>query len=251
MILIFDVGDFKRLRTLADVITKYNLVTMNIDHHPHPDENYFNHNIVDLKAAATGCMVYDYLQAVREVPLSKDICDGLYTAVMTDTGCFRYSNTNNKCHLIAIESLSKGVKTNEIYQQVYENSSQARIQLLGELLSNLHYELDNTFAWFEVTRDMMSRAHAAKSDVDGFSDMVRTIKGVEVALMIMENDADSCRVNFRSKGKFSVNDIAKSLGGGGHAFAAGAIVTGSLARVRHLAVTNTIDSLEIKMKGGV
>ena len=251
LILVFDVGDYKRLRTLTDVITKYNLVTMNIDHHPHPDENCFNHNIVDLKAAATGCMVYDYLQAVREVPLSKDICDGLYTAVMTDTGCFRYSNTDNKCHLIAIECLSKGVKINEIYQRIYENSSQARIQLLGELLSNLHYELDNTFAWFEVTRDMMSRAHAAKSDVDGFSDMVRTIKGVEVALMIMENDADSCRVNFRSKGKFSINDIAKSLGGGGHAFAAGAIVTGSLARVRHLAVTNTIDSLEIKMKGGV
>ena len=251
LILVFDVGDFKRLRTLADVITKYNLVTMNIDHHPHPDENYFNHNIVNLKAAATGCMVYDYFQVVREVPLSKDICDGLYTAVMTDTGCFRYSNTDNKCHLIAIESLSKGVKTHEIYQQIYENSSQARIQLLGELLSNLHYELDNTFAWFDVTQDMISRAHAAKSDVDGFSDMVRTIKGVEVALMIMENDTDTCRVNFRSKGKFSVNDIAKSLGGGGHPFAAGAIVAGSLDRVRHLAVTNTIDSLEKKMKGGV
>ena len=81
--------------------------------------------------------------------------------------------------------------------------------------------------------------------------MVRTIKGVEVALMIMESDTDTCRVNFRSKGKFSVNDIAKSLGGGGHPFAAGAIVAGSLDRVRHLAVTNTIDSLEKKMKGGV
>jgi len=247
LILIFDVGDFERLRTITDTIRKYNLVTMNIDHHPHPEKHGFHHNVVDIKAAATGCMVYDYLKVVRTPPLTKSICDGLYTAVMTDTGCFRYSNTDNKCHLIAIESLSNGVKVNEIYQKVYENNSHARMQLLGDLLSNLHYELDNKFAWFEVTQDMMKKADASKTDVDGFSDMVRSIKGVEVAMMIMENDSDSCRVNFRSKGKFSVNDIAKALGGGGHAFAAGAIVKGSLLDVRHITLKNAVDSLELKM----
>jgi len=107
--------------------------------------------------------------------------------------------------------------------------------------------LDNKFAWFEVTQDMMKKADASKTDVDGFSDMVRSIKGVEVAMMIMENDSDSCRVNFRSKGKFSVNDIAKALGGGGHAFAAGAIVKGSLLDVRHITLKNAVDSLELKM----
>ena len=65
------------------------------------------------------------------------------------------------------------------------------MQLLGNLLSNLHYELDNKFAWFEVTQDMMQKANASKTDVDGFSDMIRSIKGVEVAMMIMENDSGS------------------------------------------------------------
>ena len=102
-------------------------------------------------------------------------------------------------------------------------------------------------AWFLVTLDMIKRASATKADVEGFSDMVRSIRGVEVALMIMENDTDSCRINFRSKGKYSVNDIAKSLGGGGHAFAAGAIVEGSLQNVREMALEVSMKSIQQKI----
>ena len=78
---------------------------------------------------------------------------------------------------------------------------------------------------------MMKSASAGKKDVDGFSDFVRSIRGVEVALMIFENTNGTCRVNFRSKGKYIINSIAKSLGGGGHKFAAGAIKNGNLENV--------------------
>ena len=70
---------------------------MNIDHHPHTNDDIFQHNLVDLSAAATGCMVYDYLNVARDKPAEKNSLLGIYTAVMTDTGCFRYSNTDNKC----------------------------------------------------------------------------------------------------------------------------------------------------------
>ena len=224
LIIIFDVGDFKRTGAMKDFIIDNSLVTLNIDHHPHPDSNLFHHNIVDLNAAATGCMVYDYLIEVREKPLTKKICDGIYTAVMTDTGCFRHSNTDKKCYDIAIESLKNGVKTHKIYQHIYENSSPEKINLLGLVLSEINYEFDGTFAWFDVTEEMMKKANARPKDVDGFSDMARSIKGVEISMMIMETSVDSCRINFRSKGKFVVNDLAKYLGGGGHAYAAGAKV---------------------------
>tara|TARA_Y100000590_G_scaffold172659_2_gene197486 strand:- start:1944 stop:2963 length:1020 start_codon:yes stop_codon:yes gene_type:complete len=224
LVIIFDVGDFKRTRDLQKFILKHNLVTLNIDHHPHPESSPFNHNVVDLSAAATGCMIFDYLISVRQNPLNKSICDGIYTAVMTDTGCFRYSNTDEKCHNIAIESLKVGVKTHRIYQNVYENSSQGRMNLLGLILSKIHYEFNGIFAWFEITEKMMQHAGAKAQDVEGFSDIARTIKGVEIAMMIMETGNDSCRINFRSKGKFTVNDLAKYLGGGGHAYAAGAKV---------------------------
>ena len=247
LVIIFDVGDFVRIRTIVDAIEKYSLKTMNMDHHPHPDKHPFTYNLVDLSAAATGCMVYDYLQVARDKPIVKKSLEGIYTAVMTDTGCFRYSNTNNKCHEIAIECLNIGVETHTIYQRVYENSTISRMELMGEFLSNLNYELEGCLAWFVITQDMMNRANATKADVEGFSDMVRTISGVEVALMIFEQDQSSCRINFRSKGKYSVNDIAKSLGGGGHAFAAGAIVSGSLSDVKQMAVQASISSLNSKM----
>ena len=247
LVIIFDVGDFVRIRTIVDAIKSHGLKTLNIDHHPHPDEHSFTHNVVDLSAAATGCMVYDYLQIARTDPIAKKSFEGIYTAVMTDTGCFRYSNTDKKCYEIAIQCVESGVETHTIYQSVYENSTKSRMRLMGELLTNLHYELDGNLAWFIITQEMMDLAHASKADVEGFTDMVRTIHGVEVALMIFEQNVESCRINFRSKGKFTVNDIAKSLGGGGHALAAGAVVSGSLVDVKEKTVNASIDSIRQKM----
>jgi len=247
LVIVFDVGDFLRIRTLVNTIEKYDIETMNIDHHPHPDDNVFTYNLVNLSAAATGCMVYDYLKVVRDKPISKNSLLGIYTAMMTDTGCFRYSNTDNKCHEIAIECLNIGIETHKIYQHIYENSTRSRIKLMGEFLSNLKYELDGTFAWFIISNEMMKVANATRSDVDGFTDMVRTISGVEVSLMIFQQNDSSCRINFRSKGRYSVNDIAKELGGGGHAFAAGAVVNGSLKDVSSDVVKATSISIEKKM----
>ena len=96
---------------------------------------------------------------------------------------------------------------------------------------------------------MMDNANGQKSDVEGFSDMVRSISGVEVALMIFEQDTSSCRINFRSKGKYSVNDIAKTLGGGGHAFAAGALMNGKLGDVIEKTVNAAKRSLKDQTSG--
>ena len=80
------------------------------------------------------------------------------------------------------------------------------------------------FAWFVINQKMMDDANATNADVEGFSDFVRTIRGVEVAMMVLENADGGCRLNFRSKGKYIINGVASELGGGGHKFAAGAIV---------------------------
>ena len=251
LVIIFDVGDYARIRTIKSLIEKHNIVTMNIDHHPHPEEHSFTHNLVDLSAAATGCMVYDYLKSVRNQPITKKSIEGIYTAVMTDTGCFRHSNTDRKCHEIAIETLKNKIETHSIYQGIYENSTKARIELMGLFLSNLQYELNGVFAWSIITKEMINKTNATKSDVDGFSDMVRTIRGVEVALMIFEQSEIKCRINFRSKGKYSVNDIAQSLGGGGHVYAAGAQVEGSLGTVTKKAVEKSILAISTKIKNDI
>ncbi|MCH7762132.1 MAG: bifunctional oligoribonuclease/PAP phosphatase NrnA [Candidatus Marinimicrobia bacterium] len=225
--IIFDVGDFKRLRKIKDVIEKYNINTMNIDHHPHPDDHPFTYNIVDVKAAATGAMIFEYFKQYRHKPLTKNICEGIYTAVMTDTGSFRYSNTDETCHEIAIVCLAAGVDTSKIYQNVYESKPQSSVRLLARVIDNVTFENDGIFAWFTIDKTMLDAAGATPADVDGFTDFVRTIKGVEVSAMVFENGNETCRINFRSKGKYTVNDVAKAMGGGGHKFAAGAIVHGN------------------------
>lgn len=229
--LVFDVGDFKRLRGIGDELLRFAIPTLNIDHHPHLNADQFTYNLIDLKAAATGEMLYDYFKTVRSGSLPPEICLGIYTGVMTDTGSFRYSNTNLKCHQIAIECIQAGIQPHKIYQQVYESSSREKVKLLGKILEQLHYDQDGELAWFTINDRMMREAGANQADVDGFTDFVRTIRGVEVALMVFENGRETCRVNFRSKGKYVVNKIAQSLGGGGHKFAAGAVVNGSLEEV--------------------
>ena len=245
--IIFDVGDYSRTRKVKAALDKWDIATMNIDHHPHPIKHPFTHNLVDLNAAATGCMVYDYLKIARESAISKDSMLGIYTAVMTDTGCFKYSNTDKKCHEIAIESIKNGIETNIIYQNIYENSSRSRMRLLGEFLSNLNYELNGSFAWFAISQKMLKSANASKSDVEGFTDIVRSISEVEVSVMIFETAERNCRVNFRSKGKYKINDIAKAIGGGGHAFASGAMVSTNLEDAIEKVVTTTKVFLEKKM----
>ena len=192
-------------------------------------------------------MKNDYLKVARDKPIGKNSLIGIYTATMTDTGCFRYGNTDNKCHQIAIDTLNTGIETHKIYQQIYENSTKSRIKLMGKILSNLNYELKDLLAWFVIDENMMKMANASKSDVDGFTDMVRSIKGVEVALMIFQQNESSCRINFRSKGNYIINDIAKKIGGGGHAFAAGAVVDGALNDVVTKVTEITIQSIKTKM----
>ena len=228
--IIFDVGDFNRLRQVGEKITSNSVKAINIDHHPDLNDKRFTKNYIQMTAAATGEMVYDFLKSAN-VDLTLAMANGIYTAVMTDTGSFCYSNTNQKCHQIAIECLEVGVDTSKIYQIVYENRTSGQVKLLADIINNLDYSTNRELAWFTISQEMMKNANANKKDIDGFSNFVRTIRGVEVALMIFENTNGTCRINFRSKGKYIINTIAKSLGGGGHKFAAGAIKNGNLVDV--------------------
>jgi len=236
--IIFDVGDFNRLRQVGEKISANSIKAINFDHHPDLKDKRFSENYIQITAAATGEMVYDFLKSVN-VNLSLAMANGIYTAVMTDTGSFCYSNTNQKCHQIAIECLDVGVNTSQIYQTVYENRTAGQVKLLAGIINNLNFSDNHELAWFSISQKMMKNANARNKDIDGFSDFVRSIQGVEVALMVFENTNGTCRINFRSKGKYIINTIAKSLGGGGHKFAAGAMKNGNLEDVLNDVLTET------------
>jgi phosphoesterase RecJ-like protein len=95
---------------------------------------------------------------------------------------------------------------------------------MGLIIQNLHYSDNGQVAWSIITQDMLKKTDADDGDVDGFTEFIRTIEGVEVSFMIQETNNGNHRINFRSSGNYIINDIAQSFDGGGHKFAAGARV---------------------------
>lgn len=245
--LIFDIGDYGRLGVLGNKLNNNNIYTINIDHHPNLNDGRFNDNYVNIDAAATGEMVYDFL-IDNNINLNELLAQGIYTAVMTDTGSFRHNNTNQKSHKIAMDCIDYGVDNSKIYQSIYENRSKAQVALLAKVIDNLKYHSNGQIASFIVSREMVESSGAIPQDIDGFTDFVRTIKGVEISIMVYESDSNRCRINFRSKGKYRINDIAKSFGGGGHKFAAGAMADGASEIVLQQVVDQTKDAI-IKQHG--
>ena len=240
--IIFDVGDYRRLREVGDILNEQNIYTVNIDHHPNLNDERFNDHFVDISAAATGEMVYEFIRS-NNIDFNLEMAQGIYTAVMTDTGSFRHSNTNQRCHKIAMECIDLGVDVSKIYQDIYENRSISQVNLLSSIIKDLQFELDGELAWFVISQDLMNNSNATKSDVDGFTDFIRTLEGVEVSLMILESEKSNYRINFRSKGRYVINDVAKILGGGGHKFACGARVDGHLNDVISDIVDKTKQSI--------
>ena len=223
--LIFDIGAYNRLGPLGDRLFSNKTKVINIDHHPKLNDERFYEHYINIEAAATGEMVYDFLQE-NQISMNEVIAKGIYTAVMTDTGSFRHNNTNQKSHKIAMDCLAYDIDNSKIYQSIYENKSVAQISLLAKVIDNLRFDLDGKVASFIISKNMINDSGITPDEVDGFTDFVRSINGVEVAIMICENELEKCRINFRSKGKYTINNIAKEFGGGGHKFAAGATVEG-------------------------
>lgn len=242
--ILLDIGNYTRTGRMWNVIQANGTTIVNIDHHPYPNGHPFTINISDVNASATGELIYDYLKTVDPDCLSKNVYEAIYVAIVTDTGSFSYNNTNVICHEIAANAIIAGVDTAKVHQQIYGSSSRSRIKLLGAIADSLQFTYNDKLVWFAITREMMENANAVKDDVGGFTDFARSIKGVEVSLMIFENDDNSCRINFRSKGYYTINKIAQYFGGGGHLFAAGAKISGKISDVSSKIVDKTIEIMK-------
>ena len=229
--IILDIGDFYRLGEVANVIESTRIETINIDHHPLTENNFFTHNFINLDASSVGEILYSYFSSLGSDIIDKEMMLGIYSAVLTDTGSFRFSNTNQLSHEIAVDAIKMGINISEIYQNIYENSSVSRIKLLGNVIQKLNFDCNGELLWFSLNNDMVKEVDGTNQDFDGFTDFFRGIQGVEIALMLYDLKG-KVRLSFRSKGKYKVNNVAKKMGGGGHPFAAAALVDGEFSDVK-------------------
>lgn len=200
-----------------------------IDHHStiSPDKRHIIW--VDVNASAAGELIYKLLKALR-IPIDKKIATNLYTAILTDTGGFRYSNTSVESVRIASDLIEAGAEPWKIAKEVYESISLNCLRLLSQMLPTL--EKQGKIAWVTVTLLMFKKTSTCAQDTENFVDYPRKVKGIEVAVFFREEVKNRCKVSLRSKGKVNVADIAKTFGGGGHISAAGCVVNGSLAEVK-------------------
>jgi len=222
VVFILDISDWYRLKEFGKWLSRHELPIVCVDHHP-DGERFAMLDFIITEASSTGEIVYDILKALH-APITNPIAEALYTAVLTDTGSFRFNNTTPKAHRMAAEFLVQGVNFRSIYENVYEKESPEKIKLLGMALQQLNFEYGRRLAWFKITREMLREVGLNPEETDGFSDFPRRIDGVEISLMFVEVSEKRTKVSFRSKGNIVINGLAQAVGGGGHQFASGATV---------------------------
>ncbi|MCH8126170.1 bifunctional oligoribonuclease/PAP phosphatase NrnA [candidate division KSB1 bacterium] len=226
---VFDVSEWDRLRKLGADLRKHEIPIICIDHHP-SKEKFGAININYPNASSTGEIVFLLLDALG-VEFSKEISSALYTAILTDTGGFRFSNTTVNSHKMAGILIEQNIDTYKIYREVYEQEPLGKIKLLADILSNIQFECDSKVAWCSITRAMLKKYDLAPSETDGLSDFSRRIANVEVSILFLEIEESLTKISFRSNGSISINELAQSFGGGGHPYASGALVRRPLNNV--------------------
>jgi phosphoesterase RecJ-like protein len=197
---------------------------VNIDHHP-DNRRYGTVNWLDPEAAAAGEMVFDLLEALA-LPVTGEIATNLFTAIHTDTGSFRYSNTTPRTFRIAAELTARGAEPWTVADWLYQRRPPETLTQLGGLLQRIEVTADGRIAWLTVPRGVVSEDMVAAEDLVSYP---RSLAGVKVALLLREEAPGQVKASLRGKGDVPVNRIASRFGGGGHENAAGCTLSGSLA----------------------
>ena len=199
------------------------VATLSFDHHPIGREE-FTYAVNDPAQAAAGCMVFDLLRELG-VPITRNIANALYAAIITDTGSFTYATVNRRVFEIVLELIDAGVVAHDIARMIYGSGSVTQMRLLGAALNTLELVHSGKGALMHLSREMQNAEHCTQPDTENFVNFARAILGVEVAAMVTEMPDDVLRLSLRAKKPgVDVSLLAQEFGGGGHPGAAGAIV---------------------------
>jgi phosphoesterase RecJ-like protein len=240
-IVVLDIADLSRLGHLGRVVRQRGVPVACIDHHTSDGTLPDGPRLVDASACATGELVYD-LARVARWELDETVARGLYVAIMTDTGGFRYSNTTPRALRIAADLLEHGLDPEHIYSSLYANESEGKLRLLSEVLDTLVVEPEVRLAWVTVPTGALERHRVDADELEGVVEFARSVRGVELAILFRELANGRIKVSFRSVGAVDVAQLAEQFGGGGHRRAAGASFEGTLdeVRARVLAVARSV-----------
>jgi bifunctional oligoribonuclease and PAP phosphatase NrnA len=215
---------------------------VNIDHHS-TTELFGTINWIDSTAAAVGEMIYNLCKATGG-RVTKEIAECVYTALLTDTGSFHYSNTTERTFKIASELVRTGVKPAKAAEAIFGSYHWPKIELLSQVLSTARRDETGQVAWMWQTASMQEQTQASEEDADGFVNYPLAVGEVEATALFKETAPGVYRTSLRSKGDVNVARIAEQFGGGGHRNAAGCTLRGSTEEVEHQVVPLLQDAVK-------
>jgi phosphoesterase RecJ-like protein len=242
-LIVLDISDIRRLGTLADAVRGLPKDALVIDHHLPGDEPPGRTMLSDTAACATAELVFDFARELG-LTISPAIAKSLYTALVTDTGGFRFGNTSPRCLAVAAELLTAGVDPEQMYARIYGSVPLGRLHLLRDALDTLQVDMVHGMAWVHIEAGGLEKHGVSSEDLDGVSEYPRSIAGVRLALLFRDLGHGKVKVSFRSLAGVNVNTLARTFGGGGHARASGALISGSLDEVREAVLGSARHLLE-------
>jgi phosphoesterase RecJ-like protein len=221
LLLVLDTSEPTRLEPLLPHVDPARTIV--IDHHPPGPSVVGDAGVQDPTAAATGELIYDLI-SVAGGDFTAAAVQGIYVALVSDTGSFRFSNTTPRAHVIAAEMLARGVDPETVYPRLFATFPRRRVDLLRSALESLEHDPELGLSWMVVPHDVAERLGATSEDFEGLIDHARSVERTRVALLFREMPDGVTKISFRSNGATDVNRIARDFGGGGHVKAAGATV---------------------------
>jgi phosphoesterase RecJ-like protein len=231
VLVVLDTSNRQRIGRLAALLDHHLIPIAVVDHHVSHAHGFGQVNVIDPEASATGEIVYDLMREAK-VPITRAIAEALYVAVMTDTGSFRYSNTDTHAHHMAAELLSHGLDPQAIHAEVHSHASAGRLRFFGEVLTALETLEGGKLIVLEASPEQFQRHGLEGPDTEGLVDLPRVVSGVDVVALFSEIEPGKVKVSMRSTGRVAIDAIATRLGGGGHPHAAGVMLRGTRAEAR-------------------
>jgi len=231
---ILDTNDPRRLGKLWGELSLRSKKIVFLDHHPEvPGQKEISYPphatlVSDTESSSIGELLYHLFSELNLAKINKDVAQGLYVSVMTDTNSFRYARTTPLAHQIAAEMIELEVNPEEVYQNIYSSKEVSHLQLLGNMLQNVKVTSNGKIAWLEMGLDLRKKHRASADDTQSFLAMLLMLKDAEVVCLFREEDDGQIRVSIKSKGRIVINKVAMELGGGGHDFAAGLALSAPL-----------------------
>ena len=217
---------------------------LNLDHHI--SNQLFGHvNWIDAQASAVGEIALTLIYQLG-VAIDEDIATNLYTAIVTDSGCYQYSSTTAQTHRLTADLLDSGIDILDIHHHLFDQKPLAQLKLLQCALNSLEIYAEGQLALMTLSLEDFQNSKAQQQLSEGLVNHARSIAGVEVAVLLKEVGPQEIKGGLRSNLWLNVNEIAAKFGGGGHKRAAGCTLKISMAEAKQ----NIITAIEEGLRNG-